>query len=93
MLQVFDSLAKKHPELDAATAQEIRSNLSRAGRTAPAEKQASAQVVALLQQANKLCLQDMPFDSLMQGVETTYRRGRKAFKKARKNKARRAITI
>ncbi len=68
-------------------AKEIKHNLGRASRTAPAEKQISAQVAALLQQAGTLCLQDMPFDSLMQGIEATYRRGRKAFKKARREQS------
>jgi CHAD domain-containing protein len=88
MLQVFDALASRHPDLDAATLGDIRLNLQRRQRETPTEKDVSGEVIRLLQQARSRGaawpLDGLEFEDLLPAFNASYRRGRKAFKRSQK---------
>ena len=87
MLEVFNKLAEKHPGLAAATVAEIRGNLRQREPHQAAEKSASAQVAELLQKAPPLPVQNLQVETLLGAADATYRAGRKAFKRARKEES------
>lgn len=81
MLQVFDQLAAQHPQLDAATVKEIHNALQRAERRVRVTNGAA---VELLKQAPAVVCGELSPETLGNAMEKTYRRGRKALKRAQK---------
>lgn len=84
ILQVFDALAAKHPEVDI---RQVRSNLQHTARRSPAEKDVSPHVVQALRQAPALACPELQLESVQFAVDATYRCGRKAFKRAQKEES------
>jgi CHAD domain-containing protein len=88
MLETFEALATKHPELDAATLADVRRNLVRGQREAPAEKRISAEVAQALAAARAKSaawpLENLEFPALLSDLTATYRAGRRAYRKALK---------
>jgi CHAD domain-containing protein len=85
MLQVFDVVAAKHPEMDPDRLAEIRSNLLRRQRETSDEKQVSAQVEDSLRQVKPWPIGDLRFELLLTALTDSYRAGRKAFKRVQKS--------
>jgi CHAD domain-containing protein len=86
MLEVFDALAAKLDHADIAALGEIRVKLQRSQSAAPPEKQVSAEVVRLLNEARPLArswpLENLDLDALLPDFTSAYRAGRKALKRA-----------
>jgi CHAD domain-containing protein len=86
MLQTFDSLASRHPELDPVALVNIRGNLLRCQCEAAAEKQVSAEVSQALAAARVRAvawpLDQLQFPALLPDLTAVYRAGRKAYRKA-----------
>ena len=88
VLQVFDGLASKYPEISEPVVTEIRLNLQRKERETHGEKGVSANVVALLQQAQVKVeawpLDGLEFAALLPALTAGFRQGRKALKQLQK---------
>ncbi len=88
MLETFDGLAARHPELDPVALVNIRCNLLRCRGEAAAEKQVSAEVSQALAAARAKAgawpLDNLQFPALLPDLTAVYRAGRKAHKNALK---------
>jgi len=87
ILETFDDLAAKHPDVDSNTIKEMRMSLRRSAGHKK-EKAVSSEVVRLLQEArlepDLWPLADLQFDMLVPAMTATYKDGRRAFKRAQK---------
>jgi CHAD domain-containing protein len=87
LLETFDALVGRHPELDSVALVNMRCNLLRWKREAAAEKQVSAEVWQALAAARAKAV-IWPLDRLLQfpavlvDLTAVYRAGRKAYRKA-----------
>ena len=88
MRQIFEDLAAKHPEIEADAVNQIRANLRRSEREAPPEKDVSAKVIQLLEQARVKAqgwsLEGLRIEMLLRSATATFRKGRRALKRAQK---------